>query len=83
MGSLKGLRYLLSGGNEDIIYMPNLDCRDAYITMPCLYYISPDPNFYKGSALVRANGRIYTADDYEQLFKDRNDARGYEIFKKN
>jgi len=81
MGSAKALRYLISGGNEDIVYMPNLESRSVYITMPALYWIMPDEEYFKGAYVIKTDDKMYSIDDYQSIFEERNDARGYEVYK--
>lgn len=81
-GAAKSVKAFVSGDNEGIILDKDIWGRDGQRSYPSTAWLLPYPSdtWTKDDIIVVNEKRNYSAWDYEDLFKDMNFTRGYEMF---
>lgn len=81
-GAAKSVKAFTSGDNEGIILDRDIWGRAGQRTYPSTAWLLPYPSdtWTKDDIVVVTAKRNYSVWDYEDLFKDMNYRRGYEMF---
>ena len=74
------MRYLISGGKEDIPYVESLLMRTPYETLSVFYWILPDLQVFKDKKIVSTHLRDYFIEEMGQLLQDRGNFLGRTIW---
>lgn len=82
-GSLKVLRYLLSGGGSDIVpYISDVTMKPAFDTWDSMYWLLPNKDLFKDRILVQTQEENFDINTIDKIITKGVKNNGQKLFEK-